>query len=40
LKNEIEKRQKEGTPEKTDDEIKAELPKDQAIVKTPAAVQS
>jgi hypothetical protein len=42
LKNEIEKRQKEGSPEKGE-EIKegaSELPKDEAIAKAPAAVQS
>jgi hypothetical protein len=42
LKNEIEKRQKEGSPE-NGEEIKegaSELPKDEAIAKAPAAVQS
>lgn len=42
LKNEIEKRQKEGSPE-NGEELKEgvlELPKDEAIAKAPAAVQS
>lgn len=42
LKNEIEKRQKEGSPE-NGEEVKegaSELPKDEAIVKAPAAVES
>lgn len=40
LKNEIEKRQKDGSPEETEKEDKVELLKDQSIVKTPTAVQS
>lgn len=42
LKNEIEKRQKEGSPE-NGEEVKegaSELPKEEAIAKAPAAVQS
>ena len=42
LKNEIEKRQKEGSPE-NGEEVKegaSELPKAEAIAKAPAAVQS
>jgi hypothetical protein len=40
LKNEIEKRQKEGSPEPTGREITegaSELPKDEALAKAPAA---
>jgi hypothetical protein len=43
LKNEIEKRQKEESPEAIEGEVKegaSELPKDEAILPAPAAVQS
>jgi hypothetical protein len=43
LKNEIEKRQKEGSPEAIEGEVKegaSELSKDEAITPAPAAVQS
>lgn len=42
LKNEIEKRQTEGASENSDEvkEGASELPKDEAIAKAPAAVQS